>query len=75
MVVPCLVWEFTSICPPNSSTMERDTEKPRPVPLSGSLVVKKGSNIRSRISVGMPPPLSAMSIRTWVPAIPVRMRM
>jgi hypothetical protein len=35
--------------------------KPTPVPLPTSLVVKNGSNIRNRISGGIPGPSSAIS--------------
>ena len=51
--------------PPPSSTMAFREESPRPVPLPGGLVVKKGSKIRSRVSGAMPTPVSTTSIMAW----------
>jgi hypothetical protein len=39
--------------------MERDTARPRPVPMPSLLVVKKGSKMRSRSAGSTPGPLSA----------------
>ena len=44
---------MNSSFPPISSTIERDIANPKPVPLSGPLVVKKGSNTRSSICAAM----------------------
>ncbi len=44
-----------------SSTIDR----PRPVPVPTSLVVKNGSRILLRFSSGMPQPVSSMRIATW----------
>src|SRR5205807_10092587 len=44
--------------PPWRSTIMRDMVRPRPVPLPGALVVKNGSKMRSRASLGTPGPLS-----------------
>ena len=38
--------------------MPYTVESPRPVPFPGSFVVKNGSKMRSRISSGMPCPVS-----------------
>ena len=46
---------------------------PSPVPLPMSLVVKNGSKIRSRISGGMPTPLSPIVTTTQSPAVRVVM--
>jgi hypothetical protein len=42
-------------------------ERPSPVPSPAGLVVKKGLNISSFTSGGMPVPLSRMRISTWLP--------
>ncbi len=44
---------------------------PRPVPLPAGLVVKKGSNTRSRTSGAMPHPVSVTAIVTYSPALQV----
>ena len=54
----------TSIAPPTLSRILCTVESPRPVPLPFGLVVKNGSKIRSRTSVGIPLPLSSTIIRT-----------
>ena len=46
----------TRMKPPWLLTMASEVDRPRPVPLPTSLVVKKGSKMRSRISGGMPVP-------------------
>src|SRR5512133_4121871 len=46
----------TVILPPKPSMMRAEIARPRPVPLPGCLVVKKGSKIRVRFSSGMPLP-------------------
>ena len=48
----------TRIAPSCACVMPCTTESPSPVPRPGSLVVKNGSKIRSRISVSIPWPLS-----------------
>ena len=48
----------TSIAPPWALTMPWLTDRPSPVPLPTSLVVKNGSKIRCRFSSGMPQPVS-----------------
>ena len=45
-------------------TRRRTMSRPRPVPLPTGLVVKNGSNRRSRISAGMPGPLSTTRTTT-----------
>ena len=44
--------------PPRLRAISRLTARPRPVPCSSPLVVKKDSNRRSRIALATPPPLS-----------------
>src|SRR6267378_4285643 len=61
--VPC--WAATSSC-----TMER----PSPVPEPGGLVVKKGSKILLRFSLGMPQPLSMTESSTRSPVRDAAMR-
>ena len=48
-------------------TMARLVESPSPVPFPTSFVVKNGSKIRSRNSGGIPGPVSATVILTYVP--------
>ena len=48
----------TSMVPPLRVTMLSTVGRPSPVPLPGSLVVKKGSKIRALVSPSMPQPLS-----------------
>ena len=50
--------------PPDCLTMPNTVERPRPVPLPTSLVVKNGSKILSITSGGMPVPVSDTSIST-----------
>src|SRR5258708_11209147 len=58
----------TSIVPPCCFTMMSWLiERPRPVPSPAGFVVKKGLNIFSFTSVGMPLPLSRMRISTACP--------
>src|SRR5271166_292910 len=58
----------TSILPPCClTTITWAIESPSPVPSPAGLVVKKGLNIFSRTSVGMPVPLSRMRISTALP--------
>ncbi len=52
------------IFPPSASTIPRDTNRPRPAPPLGFLVLKNGSNILSRCSLGIPEPVSLTVIRT-----------
>ena len=54
----------TSMWPWLWVTAAYTVDSPRPVPLSFSLVVKKGSKICSRTSSGMPVPVSETSRRT-----------
>jgi len=54
----------TWILPERSLTMECTTERPSPVPLPTSLVVKNGSKIRDLNSGGMPRPVSLIIRRT-----------
>ena len=54
----------TEILPPKDSIILRETDKPNPVPLPGSLVVKKGSKISLIFSPGMPIPVSFRVIFT-----------
>src|SRR5262249_26116814 len=56
----------TSIVPPCASTIWRATASPRPVPRGR--VVKKGSKMRPRISLGMPGPSSETASSTPFPA-------
>jgi len=55
--------------PPWLLTMPLTVESPRPVPLSGPLVVKNGSKMRSRISGGMPVPVSVTRHTTYWPGL------
>ena len=48
--------------PPCAATIERQIASPSPSP--SSLVVKKGSNTRSILSAGIPPPRSAIATCT-----------
>ena len=58
--------------PPARRTMSREMGKPRPVPRSGGLVVKKDSKMRGKISGGMPGPLSSISTMTLSPSSRLR---
>ena len=53
-----------SISPSKSSIMLKTKERPRPVPSPASLVVKKGSKIRSLIDWEIPTPWSVTVILT-----------
>src|SRR5579863_3877107 len=58
----------TSIVPPCCfTTMSWLMERPSPVPSPAGLVVKKGLNIFSLTSAGIPVPLSRMRISTFLP--------
>ena len=57
-VVPCPTWLQTSMPPPQVVTIPKTVDRPRPVPLCASLVVKKGSNRWPSTSVFMPHPVS-----------------
>ena len=61
----------TSIRPPCAATMLSLTASPSPVPRPTPRVVKKGSKMRSRISGGMPRPVSRTSPNTWPSETPV----
>ena len=62
----------TSIAPACClTTMSWLIDRPRPVPSPAGLVVKKGLNIFSRTSGGMPVPLSRMRISTRSPRLRV----
>jgi hypothetical protein len=52
------------MCPPLSVTMPYTVASPSPVPLPGSLVVKKGSKIRAWVAASMPVPLSLTTSST-----------
>ena len=52
--------DSTKISPPWRRMMSLQIDRPRPVPLSVGLVVKKGLNIFSMTSGGIPVPLSRM---------------
>jgi hypothetical protein len=52
------------ILPPHCWTKPVTIDRPRPVPLPASLVVKKGSVMRWTISPGIPSPWSLTTIRT-----------
>src|SRR6058998_3573156 len=54
----------SQIFPPTSVTTRWQIARPRPVPSSGPLVVKKGSKMRPRISRGIPGPESPTVTRT-----------
>jgi hypothetical protein len=54
----------TRSSPPCSCAMPWLTARPRPVPCSLRLVVKKGSKMRARLAAGMPPPRSSTLSRT-----------
>src|SRR4029077_13836140 len=59
---------FTSIVPPCCfTTISWLMDRPRPVPSPAGLVVKKGLNIFSFTSCGIPVPLSRMRISTLPP--------
>ena len=62
-IVMHIITEFTSILPLCNRIICRD--KLRPMPLPSFLVVKKGTNILSRTSVGIPRPLSCTSIKVF----------
>ena len=50
------------MCPPDCFMKPKTIERPRPVPLPSTLVVKKGSKILSSTSFSMPVPVS----ETWI---------
>ena len=52
------------IAPPDWRAKPKTWVRPRPVPLPTGLVVKNGSNTRSRCSGAMPAPVSATEMRT-----------
>ena len=56
--------DSTSISASLWMTSRRTMSRPRPVPFPTGLVVKNGSNMRSRISAGMPGPLSTTRTTT-----------
>ena len=56
--------DSTSISPSLWRTSRRTMSRPSPVPCPTGLVVKNGSKMRSRISAGMPGPLSTMRTTT-----------
>ena len=56
--------DSTSISASLWLTRRRTMSRPRPVPLPTGLVVKNGSKMRSRISAGMPGPLSTTRTTT-----------
>jgi hypothetical protein len=58
---------FDSNVPPGLSDKAIDHAGPSPVPLPTSLVVKKGSKTRSRISGGIPQPVSVTDTSTYDP--------
>ncbi len=49
-------------------TMPWTTDRPRPVPSPGPLVVKNGSKIRSRTAGSIPAPVSVTESSTYSPA-------
>ena len=51
--------------PPCASTIDRQMERPRPIP--SPFVVKKGSNIRSRLPGSIPVPVSVTVMETSAP--------
>ena len=60
-VLPRPISLSTRTSPPSALKMPLQIQSPRPVPSLAGLVVKKGSRIRSRISSGIPIPLSRTS--------------
>ena len=54
----------TPMKPPLCWTTPNTVESPRPVPLPGSLVVKKGSKILDRVAASMPTPVSVTESQT-----------
>src|SRR5713101_7053008 len=78
-VVPCATLLSTRIVPWLVSTMLWHSDKPRPTPAPAGLVVKNGSNTRSRLSGSIPQPLSTTRINTrpslcWLRAFSVMTR-
>ena len=55
---------YTVMWPPDCFMKPNTIERPRPVPLPCSLVVKNGSKMRVRMSGGMPVPESLTSTTT-----------
>ncbi len=66
-VVPLPTEVSSSIRPPWAATILPLTARPSPVPSPTSRVVKNGSKIRSRISAGIPCPVSRTSAITLPP--------
>ena len=62
IVVPLPRSLSATILPPMLSTIIKQTERPSPVPLPGSLVVKKGSKMLPKLTASIPNPLSVTSI-------------
>src|SRR5690242_10918400 len=54
--------------PPLCLTMPYTVDRPRPVPLPGSLVVKNGSNARAIVASSIPTPSSLTATMTWGPS-------
>lgn len=61
-VVPFPTWLWTLICPWCILIIPYTIDNPNPVPLSKDFVVKKGEKILSRLSLGIPEPVSEMLI-------------
>ena len=60
-VLPRPISLSTAISPPSALRMPLQIQSPSPVPSPAGLVVKNGSKIRSRISGGIPTPVSRTS--------------
>ena len=67
-MVPLPTTLSTAICPPDCVTMPYAVDKPRPVPLPATLVVKNGSKMRARVAASMPEPVSLTDSTTQRPA-------
>src|SRR5439155_11175273 len=74
-VAPAPGWLTTEIVPPCSLMIPYVIERPRPVPLPTSLVVKNGSKIRRSSPGGIPCPLSANETSTAPESVEPKMRM
>ena len=71
-VVPTETVDSTAISPPSAVTMPWHIDRPRPVPISCGLVVKKGSKMRGRSSDAIPQPVSRISMKARPSSVHVR---
>ena len=62
------------MAPPDWLTMPKTIERPSPVPLPISFVVKNGSKMRAWVSWSIPQPVSVTASMTYGPGLTSRCR-